>query len=223
MSESDLLSEKRLKVIFWGTHPDDLEIYMGGTIAKYVEKGHEVVLILSTDGCRGGREIRGKELSDIRKREAKAAAAHLGLTPLFMGFEDSRMVHDTKTLGSFAETMDRILPDLVFTHSPKDYHNDHRVTSSLVSAACVKPVFFADTAAGVGFKPQYYVDITGQFDTKHKMICEHRSQDGKTFADYMRIQNRFRALQCFREGVQYAEAYRVFERFGSADLYRLLP
>lgn len=54
----------RLDAIFTSAHPDDLEIGMGGTIAKLVEQGYKVGMLHMTSGeptPRGTPETRAKE------------------------------------------------------------------------------------------------------------------------------------------------------------------
>jgi len=38
------------RILVFGPHPDDQELGMGGSIAKFVDQGHEVVLVDMTDG-----------------------------------------------------------------------------------------------------------------------------------------------------------------------------
>ena len=86
-------------------------------------------------------------------------------------------------------------PDVIFTHSPSDYHPDHRYVSQLVfdsyfqkglphipsqsRPACrfgQTQVYFMDTLAGIGFLPSEYVDITSVIETKRRMLRCHESQ-----------------------------------------------
>ena len=45
-----LMADNPLDVVFTAPHPDDLEILMGGTIAKLVKLGYRVGMIHMTDG-----------------------------------------------------------------------------------------------------------------------------------------------------------------------------
>ena len=51
-------------------HPDDLEIAMGGTVAKLIDQGVSVVSLVATDG-RGSTtvdELTGDELAEVRRQ-----------------------------------------------------------------------------------------------------------------------------------------------------------
>jgi LmbE family N-acetylglucosaminyl deacetylase len=63
-----------VRVLAVGAHPDDLEILCGGTLARYVEEGHEVVMCHATTGNRGSFEYTSEEVAAIRDEEAREAA-----------------------------------------------------------------------------------------------------------------------------------------------------
>ena len=46
------MADQHLDILFTAPHPDDLEIGMGGTIAKMVKLGHRVVMLHMTSGAR---------------------------------------------------------------------------------------------------------------------------------------------------------------------------
>ena len=88
--------------------------------------------------------------------------------------------------------------------------------------------FFYDTAAGINFIPEVYVDVSETYDTKKQMLACHKSQnawiedifEGRSIAQMMEVQTAFRGLQA---GVQYAEGFRALETFPRARDYSLLP
>jgi LmbE family N-acetylglucosaminyl deacetylase len=69
-----------------GAHADDIELNIGGTVLKYLERGYELVYVMSTnnmsgrwnhirpDGVRDGRLPPYFEIQPQRKKEAAAAA-----------------------------------------------------------------------------------------------------------------------------------------------------
>jgi len=208
---------KKLTVAAFGAHPDDIEWSMMGTLIKYKEQGHNVHMVVATDGGRGGDAA-------VRKQEAIAAAAHIGIEPVLLNFEDGRLVYTREIYEKFIEAYDKIKPDVVFTHDPdNDYHPDHRKVGRLVTDTSWVPVFYADTMAGLGFVPQFYVDITDQMQFKKKIISEHKSQMHTRYLEVMEVQNRFRGLQCNWSEDRYAEAFRLFPRIEYVQGYRLLP
>jgi len=72
-SSSDL--PEPLDVIAVGAHPDDVEIAVGGTLAKMVKQGYRVGLVDLTNG----EPTPGSSGPDQRAEEAKQAAQILGL------------------------------------------------------------------------------------------------------------------------------------------------
>jgi LmbE family N-acetylglucosaminyl deacetylase len=67
-------------------HPDDAEMWAGGTIAKWVKAGADVHYVLCTDGGKGtdDPEVTSEELAQIRSREQMAAAEILGVSNVVM-------------------------------------------------------------------------------------------------------------------------------------------
>jgi LmbE family N-acetylglucosaminyl deacetylase len=91
-------------VAFVHAHPDDEAIFSGGTIARLVEAGHRVVLVVATGGELGIAATGVSHLGAHRRAEADAAAAALGVDALyFLGHHDSGMAGDPSNVapGSF--------------------------------------------------------------------------------------------------------------------------
>ena len=61
-----------MRVLAVGAHPDDLEILCGGTLARYVRDGHDVVMCHATTGDMGSFVHSREEISRIRVEEAGA-------------------------------------------------------------------------------------------------------------------------------------------------------
>ena len=86
-----------MKILIITAHPDDVDFGAGGTIARWVSEGNEVVYCLVTDGQAGGSDnsISRDEMARIRRREQTAAAKVLGVHKLhFLGFPDGAVVAD---------------------------------------------------------------------------------------------------------------------------------
>lgn len=65
-----------MKVLALGAHPDDIEIFMFGTMAVYAMQGAELIFAIATDGAKGGKGDPAA-LARARREEATAAAAML--------------------------------------------------------------------------------------------------------------------------------------------------
>ena len=80
-----------MRVLAVGAHPDDLEILCGGTLARFVREGHEVVMCNATLGNRGSFEHTSEEIAEIRLREARRAAEIAGADHVTLGFTDGEV------------------------------------------------------------------------------------------------------------------------------------
>jgi LmbE family N-acetylglucosaminyl deacetylase len=237
------VSEK-LRVLAFGAHPDDLEFYMGGTLAKYADQGHSVTMAVVTNGDVGSSTLSMEEIAAVRKSEAQAAAALIGADLLWLDYHDEFFFYNEQTRRHLIDVMRQAEPNVVFAHWSSDYHPDHSLSGQAVRDARIMTavpniktahpplkkipaLFHYDTAAGVNFVPEVYVDITAQFPTKQKMLACHESQNAwisDIFADnitkMMEIQTRFRG---FQSGVRYAEGFRALETYPRELDFRLLP
>lgn len=212
-----------MKILAIGAHPDDIEIFVYGTLAACAARGDEVRVAVATDGGAGGNGPVA-ELVQQRAAETTKGLAKLGRPHLF-GFPDGQLASQPDAGRAIADLVSDFRPDAVITHAPEDYHPDHRALSRLVedAAGFICPLFFADTLMGVGFTPEFYVDITPHHADKQTAIMAHDSQRPQRFAAGSALQNRFRAGQCNAPEGHYAEAFRVFRRFPFADAGAILP
>ena len=81
-----------------------------------------------------------------------------------------------KTIGDYIKDIN---PDLIITHSPTDYHPDHRYISEYITNFCSFnfPLIYSENLMGINFYPDYYVDISSYFESKKKAILNHKSQN----------------------------------------------
>jgi LmbE family N-acetylglucosaminyl deacetylase len=233
-----------MRILAIGAHPDDLEILCAGTLARYAQAGHEVVMCLATDGTAGHMIIKPPELAQIREREARAAADVIKAEFIWLGFPDELIFNDRKTRLALVDAIRQARPDVIITHAPNDYHPDHRMVSRLVFDAsfvaslpnietgrpahpAVPPLYYMDTLAGKGFHPTEYVDISATIDIKRQMLACHKSQlkwlkdhDNIDVMEFMEVVARTRGFQCNRP---YAEGFRPADVWPRTASSRILP
>lgn len=76
-------------VVAFHAHPDDEALLTGGTLALLVEAGHDVRVVLATDGA-SGLAADPRNLGARRLTECGRACAELGLgPPVWLGYADS--------------------------------------------------------------------------------------------------------------------------------------
>jgi LmbE family N-acetylglucosaminyl deacetylase len=213
-----------VKVLALGAHPDDIEIFMFGTMAAYAAQGAELTFAIATDGARGGQGDPAA-LARARREEASAAASLLGITVRFLDFPDGALVADAALIAALKALIAEVKPDLAITHPPNDYHGDHRALSDgvRIAASFAVPVLHADTLGGTGFSPTHYVDMSAHWDIKARAIRAHSSQGPEHYVAVARTQNEFRAGQCNGAPGALAEAFRFEPVFPFADIRALLP
>ncbi len=174
-----------MKVMFVGAHPDDAEIYSFGTLFAYAARGAEIVLVLATAG-EGGLTVRSKHqpLAKTRMEEAEKAAAMLLARLVQFGLPDGGLsAARTEVLARLTAIFDDEKPDVILTHSPNDYHPDHRVLSTATAFAAAErcPVFFIDNMKGRNFRPTHYVDIKQFQAQKLLALRQHQSQKPRRY------------------------------------------
>ena len=115
-----------IDALAFGAHPDDVELFAGGTVARLVELGHSVGVV---DLTRGERASHGTVAE--RAKEAEAAAEVLGLTfrenlELPDGFVDPT---SSAQLARVVDVLRRRRPELVIIRAGFDAHRDHPLGS----------------------------------------------------------------------------------------------
>ncbi|MEO0330395.1 MAG: PIG-L family deacetylase, partial [Bacteroidota bacterium] len=80
-----------MNILFIGAHPDDCEVYGGGTAALFAKMGHQVKFISVTNGNAGHHELSGQALVDRRRAETQAAAQILGATYEVLDNDDGQL------------------------------------------------------------------------------------------------------------------------------------
>jgi LmbE family N-acetylglucosaminyl deacetylase len=213
-----------MRILALGAHPDDLEIFCYGLLAACKARGDELHLGIATDGAAGTVAVQNNSLAERRATETKSALSLLA-APVLLGLPDGALSQAKDGRQVISDHISNVAPDLILTHAPEDYHTDHRALSSWVTelAGFSCPILYADTLMGVGFVPDYYVDITGWQADKRAAILTHTSQMPERFADGATLLNRFRAAQCNAPDGHYAEAYRSAARFPFADIREMIP
>lgn len=169
-----------MKVLSIGSHPDDVELGMGGTLARHSQRKDDVRVILCTFGGVAGPP---KE----RKKEAIKALGILGIrNPYMLNYQVSRINKPTNEFVSLLrEIITEFNPDRVYTHSPYDYHQIHvSVSESVIRATKnVKQILFYETISSTtpDFRPNAFVDITNCIDQKIKSVQAHKTQAFRTY------------------------------------------
>lgn len=222
-SNSALISEKKMKIVVVGAHPDDPETMCGGAMALYSGAGHEVVSAYLTRGEAG---IDGKshdEAAKIRTEEALEACKILNARPEFLGQVDGSCEITPERYRHVTDFIKKENPDIIITHWPVDTHRDHRICSVLVYDAWLNlgrkaALYYGEVMSGTqsqNFSPTDYLDISSVIGIKHKSCFVHVSQ--KIEEEYPNSHGRMEVFRGMESGCDYAEAF--IRHVQSPDIY----
>ena len=138
-------TNRPLRIIAFGAHPDDAELKFGGTAALFAAQGHKVKLVALTNGDVGHFAQAGGPLAQRRKAEVEACHAKLGVETEVLDIHDGELMPDLETRRKVAHLIREWQADIVLSHRPWDYHPDHRAVGKLAedAAVLVAAPFFA--------------------------------------------------------------------------------
>ncbi len=195
----------KMRIFVVSVHPDDFCLCVGGTMALHSRKGHEVKIVVLSDGERGGE-------ADVRRREARKSIRILGCEDIeFLGLPDGNVQDSIDTVSLIEDLMKDFDPHRVYCCSQKDRHQDHRNGSlaTLSASRMLEEVYmYEGMSAWSSFEPYTYVDITSTMDIKMESIAAHESQADRYYMRPKSVRglNQFRGWQAH---VKYAEAFEV--------------
>jgi LmbE family N-acetylglucosaminyl deacetylase len=197
MSKDGKKSERnQLHVIAVFAHPDDAEVKMGGTAAKFVQMGHAVKFVSLTNGDAGHHLEGGGPLARRRAAEAQKAAEILGIDEYkILDNHDAELIPSLHIRHQVIREIRNWNADIVIGLRPNDYHPDHRYAGILVmdSAFLVmvpnvvpetpsmdKNPLFLYMEDGFRkpnpFTPDIAVAVDDTFETKINALDAHKSQ-----------------------------------------------
>lgn len=228
------------RVLVLAPHMDDEVFGCGGTLAKCVASGGEVVVVYLTDGSKGyareptrtwsAAEVLALEarLVERRKEEARQVGKLLGLSePIFLDLPDEALDVTPQAVRLLADAMCRVAPDVVYLPFLNDPSPDHWLTNCLFVEAALQtglsptvPCWGYETWAPV--VTNAIVDITDVIEVKREAMYKFVSQISDY--DYPRAilgLNAYRSLLNGR-GQGFAEAFYVAEFTVYCGLYEMV-
>jgi len=224
-----------MDVLVVAAHPDDAEIGLGGTIARWAEQGLDVGIVDLTDGeptPRGERHV--------RLAEAERAADILGTRRLLLDLPNRYLMDTIDARRVLAEVMRLHRPRAVFAPLGQDQHPDHLAAAHLARHArfyakltktdmAGDPYYppalmqFATSHLRKVFQPAAVVDISGAMERKVDAVLAYRSQfelREEAVRETLTATARFYGV---RIGVRYGEPIFAPEELAIWDPTTLLP
>jgi|SRR3989344_5905190 len=183
-----MAKNKKETVLCFGAHGDDLEIAMGGTLAKYSSQGHRVIAVVMTSGEKGNPWLKEEVIVEERQKEVNKIGKFLGCTETFiLGLKDGDLeeyIKNKNIINRIESMIRKYRPTKIFVHSLKDAHKDHRAVNEIIFNAlkiCDKKnkisVFTFEVWNLLNeSEPRMYVNINKTFIKKLKALTMFKSQ-----------------------------------------------
>jgi len=211
-------------IVIISAHPDDMEIGMGGTVAKLVESMAAITSVVVTNGGRSSNPfaLTEQRMAELRREEALHSGSVLGVTNVVFCDEPdaAEEINTTDVKRRLAELLDRLQPTEVYTlDEERDRHPAHRLAGKLARESALE--------AGIALRGGIWAyEIWGPFAAwdrleyiddyvakKMAAIAEHRSQIATIpYGEGVLGLNRWRAVfadpKANAPAGQYAEVFR---------------
>ena len=214
-------------------HPDDAESGCGGTVAKWISAGSEIVYVICTNGDKGSGDptMVSAKLAAIREQEQMEAARVLGVKDVvFLKHPDGTLEDNHQLRSEVVRAIRKHRPETVMCMDPyrsrAHTHRDHRVSGQVaIDAVCSfawQPMYFPEQTDDEQLQPHQvreiylwgseepdmYVDISEYIEMKVGALKKHASQINDPGGRGERIKERSKNVGA-RAGLPYAEAFRV--------------
>jgi len=181
-------------------HPDDMEFMMSGTLLLLKDAGYEIHCMNIANGGLGSNVGDSASTARIRKCEAVESAKIAGAIFHESLCDDLEVFYDSETLAKLVPIVRNVRPEIILTHGPFDYMEDHVNTGRLAVGAafcmgmknfkCANPENFheADIAVyhsmphglrdqlGRKVSSQFFIDVSSKIELKRRMLECHKSQ-----------------------------------------------
>ena len=234
-----------MKTVFaLGAHPDDVEFFMAGTMILLAEAGYALHIMNLANGCCGTTQYDVETIQQLRREEAKEAAESIGAVYHDSLTNDLEIFYDRATLAKVASIMREVAPEILLTHPPVDYLEDHTNACRLaVTAAFCRgmpnfpvdpPWPHVDTPVtiyhcqpngnrdplGQIVRPEMFVDIGDVIERKTDMLSRHQTQkawldESQGMDSYLHTMRSYhREVGQMSERYEYAEGWRKHLHLG---------
>jgi LmbE family N-acetylglucosaminyl deacetylase len=184
---------QNLRVMVFAPHPDDDLIGCGGSIAKHIQNGNQVLIVYMTSGDSGSQKYTKEELAKIREAEALKGAKTLGVDEVvFLKNPDGYLEASKENIVKVMDLIREFKPHTIYLPHSDEGHRDHKRTNEIALNA-------AGRAAGPWFQESkgepwkvstilayevhpplheanYCEDITDFVSLKVQALKEHKSQ-----------------------------------------------
>ena len=223
-------STEPTRVLAIGAHPDDEVLGAGGTLAKHAAAGHEVHVLIVTEGTTAQYE--DERIIERKEADAWRCAKRLGVSEVHFGrlpdMKLDRIAH-VELNAVIEDVIRQVRPHVVYTHSRQEVNRDHVAVYDSTMVATrpqwgVERVLAYETPSstdwvggdGQQFTPNVYVDVTEFLDAKVEAFAEYETE-GRDYP-HPRSERSLRARAATRgvaAGFEAAEAFSLVKEYRS--------
>ncbi len=176
-----------IDVLAFAPHPDDVELYCSGTLARFKKEGFKIGIV---DITRGELSSRGTIRTRQKEIEKASKILHVDVREN-LEMNDGNIECDTVSRMKIIDVLRRLRPKTVFIPYHKDRHPDHERASKLIRESIFysglskidlpqyqpyrpQKVFYYMLT--YSFKPSFIVDISDTFDVRLRAINAYSTQ-----------------------------------------------
>ena len=240
MSEYAVESVSAVDLLVFGPHPDDIEIGLGGTVARHAARGDRVGLCDLTGG-----ELATNGTPDERRQEAEEARVALGAAwRVNLGWPDGGIEGTARQTQDAVALIRLVQPRVIAVPYWRDRHPDHVASSRVLARAAFNSRLRRYDAPGAPWKgdwvcyyfindtgrPSFVIDVSEHYEAKRRALACHRSQFAPSAGDARATRltsPRFQQLIESRDaqfgaqaGARFAEGVVVRDPIVRSDLFR---
>ena len=180
------MSVAPVDILVFGPHADDLEIGLGGTIARHTAEGQTVGLCDLTRA-----ELSSNGTPDNRLKEAAEAATVLGAAwRENLGWPDGGIDGTPEQIRSAIDLIRRARPRAIAIPHWSDRHPDHEAASAVLRKAVFKAALRRFESADEAWRPEwvchyfindsvtpsFVIDVSAHYEKKRAALDCYRSQ-----------------------------------------------
>ncbi len=176
------------RVLVIAAHPDDEILGCGGTMARHVDEGDVVDILIVSEGSKSRLDGNNEKVYNLRDCSEKSARLLGAKSVTHFGLPDNQLdtISRLQLIQRIEKQIEMANPNIVYCHDGGDVNIDHRIINEAVITAC-RPVpgskvrkllsfeIASSTEWGVAgfnkrFEPNYYVDISKYKKIKLKAL-----------------------------------------------------
>ena len=233
-----LMSNSKITILAVGSHPDDVEAGMGGSILKFLKLGHEAHVVDLTNG-----EPTPHGTLELRSEECNKASALLGVSGrINLDLPNRYLFDNIESRNKLAEVIRRVRPHIMFLPYWEDSHPDHIQATQIGEAARFYAKLTKTDLAGepwypgrilyylwshqrIHLSPAFIVDISDEFENKVEAAKSYKSQYAYDEERWQDVKGAMHSCgQYFGSliGVRYGEPFASREKIGLRDIRDLI-